>query len=55
MVISKTEAQGRIDTGAPVAIVDIGSNSVRLVAYEGRTRAPTPRKPSRLRYLTAGR
>ncbi|MFT4097027.1 MAG: exopolyphosphatase [Rhodoblastus sp.] len=42
MVISKTEAQGRIDAGAPVAIVDIGSNSVRLVAYEGRTRAPTP-------------
>ena len=26
----------------PVAIVDIGSNSVRLVAYEGLTRAPTP-------------
>ncbi|MCB1537272.1 MAG: exopolyphosphatase [Rhodoblastus sp.] len=42
MVISQTEAQGRIDAGAPVAIVDIGSNSVRLVAYEGRTRAPTP-------------
>lgn len=42
MVISKTEAQGRIDAGAPIAIVDIGSNSVRLVAYEGRTRAPTP-------------
>ncbi len=26
----------------PMAIVDIGSNSVRLVAYEGLTRAPTP-------------
>jgi exopolyphosphatase/guanosine-5'-triphosphate,3'-diphosphate pyrophosphatase len=26
----------------PVGIIDIGSNSVRLVAYEGRTRAPTP-------------
>jgi len=26
----------------PIAIVDIGSNSVRLVAYEGLTRAPTP-------------
>jgi exopolyphosphatase/guanosine-5'-triphosphate,3'-diphosphate pyrophosphatase len=25
-----------------VAIIDIGSNSVRLVAYEGLTRAPTP-------------
>jgi exopolyphosphatase / guanosine-5'-triphosphate,3'-diphosphate pyrophosphatase len=39
---SKARAQGRIPTDAPVAIVDIGSNSVRLVAYEGRTRAPTP-------------
>jgi exopolyphosphatase / guanosine-5'-triphosphate,3'-diphosphate pyrophosphatase len=27
---------------APVAVVDIGSNSIRLVAYEGLTRAPTP-------------
>lgn len=27
---------------APVAIIDIGSNSVRLVAYEGLSRAPTP-------------
>ncbi|WP_051335720.1 Ppx/GppA family phosphatase [Methylocapsa acidiphila] len=26
----------------PVAIVDIGSNSVRLVAYESRTRSPRP-------------
>jgi exopolyphosphatase/guanosine-5'-triphosphate,3'-diphosphate pyrophosphatase len=26
----------------PVGIIDIGSNSVRLVAYESRTRAPTP-------------
>ncbi|GEO98359.1 exopolyphosphatase [Methylobacterium haplocladii] len=26
----------------PVAIIDIGSNSVRLVAYDGLTRAPTP-------------
>jgi exopolyphosphatase/guanosine-5'-triphosphate,3'-diphosphate pyrophosphatase len=26
----------------PVGIVDIGSKSVRLVAYEARTRAPTP-------------
>jgi exopolyphosphatase/guanosine-5'-triphosphate,3'-diphosphate pyrophosphatase len=36
------EAQGRLDVGRPVAIIDIGSNSVRLVAYEGLTRAPTP-------------
>ncbi len=28
--------------GEPVAIVDIGSNSVRLVSYEALTRSPTP-------------
>ena len=26
----------------PVAIIDIGSNSVRLVVYSGRQRAPSP-------------
>ncbi|WP_112664252.1 exopolyphosphatase [Microvirga flavescens] len=36
------EAQGRLKVGRPIAIIDIGSNSVRLVAYEGITRAPTP-------------
>src|SRR5919202_1345254 len=35
-------AQGRIQVGRPIAIIDIGSNSVRLVAYDGATRAPTP-------------
>ena len=35
-------APGRLQIGAPVAIIDIGSNSVRLVAYEGLTRSPTP-------------
>src|ERR1051325_9873756 len=35
-------AQGRIDHGPPIAVFDIGSNSVRLVAYEGLTRSPTP-------------
>ena len=35
-------AQGRLDHGPPVAVVDIGSNSVRLVIYEGLTRSPTP-------------
>ena len=35
-------AQGRLDHGPPVAVVDIGSNSVRLVVYEGLTRSPTP-------------
>ena len=34
-------AKGRLP-GEPVAIVDIGSNSVRLVAYESHSRAPTP-------------
>ncbi len=38
----RIEAQGRIDHGPPIAVIDIGSNSVRLVAYEGLTRAPTP-------------
>jgi exopolyphosphatase / guanosine-5'-triphosphate,3'-diphosphate pyrophosphatase len=34
------DAPGRIEYGRPTAIVDIGSNSVRLVAYEGEGRAP---------------
>ena len=36
------EAQGRLYYGEPIAIIDIGSNSVRLVAYEGLSRSPTP-------------
>jgi exopolyphosphatase / guanosine-5'-triphosphate,3'-diphosphate pyrophosphatase len=36
------EAPGRLDHGPPVAVIDIGSNSVRLVVYEGLTRSPTP-------------
>ncbi len=41
---SKTilRAQGRIRKLSPVAIIDIGSNSVRLVVYEGLSRSPTP-------------
>jgi exopolyphosphatase/guanosine-5'-triphosphate,3'-diphosphate pyrophosphatase len=35
-------AQGRLDAGPPVGVIDIGSNSVRLVVYEGLTRNPTP-------------
>lgn len=35
-------AKGRLDNGPPVAVIDIGSNSVRLVVYEGLTRAPVP-------------
>src|ERR1700744_2744168 len=36
------DAHGRLDHGPPVAVFDIGSNSVRLVVYEGLTRSPTP-------------
>ncbi|GIK79022.1 MAG: Guanosine-5'-triphosphate,3'-diphosphate pyrophosphatase [Pseudorhodoplanes sp.] len=35
-------AQGRLDHGPPVAVIDIGSNSIRLVVYEGLTRSPAP-------------
>jgi exopolyphosphatase / guanosine-5'-triphosphate,3'-diphosphate pyrophosphatase len=28
-----TNAPGRLEVGRPLAIIDIGSNSVRLVAY----------------------
>ncbi|MGY2049292.1 exopolyphosphatase [Methylobacterium sp. JK268] len=35
-------AAARIEPGEPIAIIDIGSNSVRLVAYSGLSRAPTP-------------
>lgn len=35
-------AQGRLKIVKSLAIIDIGSNSVRLVAYEGLTRSPTP-------------
>ena len=38
----KLSAKGRLDHGPPVAVIDIGSNSVRLVVYEGLTRSPTP-------------
>jgi len=35
-------AQARLFSGPPVAVIDIGSNSVRLVVYEGLTRSPAP-------------
>ena len=35
-------AQGRIQGAEPVAVLDIGSNSVRLVVYERHARALTP-------------
>jgi len=34
-------APGRLRDGGPIAIIDIGSNSVRLVVYERLTRSPT--------------
>jgi hypothetical protein len=42
MFLAKKDAPGRLGGLAPIAIVDIGSNSVRLVAYEGLSRSPTP-------------
>lgn len=38
--MTRSEAQGRLPGLAPVAVVDIGSNSIRLVIYEGLSRAP---------------
>jgi exopolyphosphatase/guanosine-5'-triphosphate,3'-diphosphate pyrophosphatase len=36
------EARGRLAHLEPVGVIDIGSNSVRLVVYEGLTRSPAP-------------
>lgn len=36
----ESEAQGRLPGIAPVSVIDIGSNSIRLVIYEGLSRAP---------------
>lgn len=36
------QAQGRLHGLEPVAVVDIGSNSVRLLVYEGAVRSPAP-------------
>ncbi|NTJ41785.1 exopolyphosphatase [Agrobacterium larrymoorei] len=38
--MTRSEAQGRLTGLAPVSVIDIGSNSVRLVVYEGLSRAP---------------
>ena len=37
----ESEAQGRLPGIHPISVVDIGSNSVRLVIYEGLNRAPS--------------
>ncbi|WP_348272645.1 exopolyphosphatase [Pannonibacter tanglangensis] len=34
-------ARGRLNGSGPIAVIDIGSNSVRLVVYEREARAPT--------------
>jgi exopolyphosphatase/guanosine-5'-triphosphate,3'-diphosphate pyrophosphatase len=39
---AREDAPGRLNGGGAVAIIDIGSNSVRLVVYERLTRAATP-------------
>jgi len=36
-----SKAQGRLNGLQPVGVIDIGSNSVRLVVYEGLVRSPT--------------
>jgi exopolyphosphatase / guanosine-5'-triphosphate,3'-diphosphate pyrophosphatase len=41
-VTTAHDNKGRLQLADPVAVVDIGSNSIRLVAYEGLTRSPTP-------------
>ncbi len=40
--MDKFHNQGRINGSAPIAVIDIGSNSVRLVMYEREARAPVP-------------
>jgi exopolyphosphatase/guanosine-5'-triphosphate,3'-diphosphate pyrophosphatase len=41
-VVFGKKAIEREDRSAPVAVIDIGSNSVRLVVYEGAKRSPSP-------------
>ena len=36
-----SESQGRLQDRRPLSIIDIGSNSIRLVIYEGIARSPT--------------
>jgi exopolyphosphatase/guanosine-5'-triphosphate,3'-diphosphate pyrophosphatase len=36
-----SQSQGRLQDRTPIAIIDIGSNSIRLVIYEGVARSPT--------------
>ena len=34
-------SQGRLQDRRPLSVIDIGSNSIRLVVYEGIARSPT--------------
>ncbi len=38
----RREERERVNDLEPIAVIDIGSNSVRLVVYEGAVRSPTP-------------
>ncbi len=40
-LLSRCGTPGRLEGYGPLAVIDIGSNSVRLVVYERLTRAPT--------------
>ena len=40
--LSRRPRKGRIAGRGPIAVIDIGSNSVRLVVYERLARSPTP-------------
>ncbi|MCT7375877.1 exopolyphosphatase [Chelativorans salis] len=39
--MSTAVSQGRLPNRRPIAVIDIGSNSIRLVIYEGVARSPT--------------
>jgi exopolyphosphatase/guanosine-5'-triphosphate,3'-diphosphate pyrophosphatase len=41
-VLEPDGAPGRLANATPIAVIDVGSNSVRLVVYERLGRAPTP-------------
>ena len=41
-IITRGKPYGSLNGLTPVAVIDIGSNSIRLVVYEGAQRAPTP-------------
>ncbi len=41
-VLEELSERGRFHELEPIGVIDIGSNSVRLVVYEGAVRSPTP-------------